>query len=181
MPELLDPPIFRLRQFPPNEISTSEQRSRPPVPGPEPDDDLYRERHQCMFGEFDVQALRVVPNYPLIIHVIRDRGRSDNRREQLTDRLDKLAGLIAFGIPEVEDIVITQCEPLGEEEGRRLHQIEMIDRWLGFIGSGVPKKEDGLWISGIAVRPPGGSNGLDHIHALTCERYLLNSTGGTQY
>ena len=79
MPELLNPSVFRLRQFPPDEISTREQRSRPPVPGQEPDDDLYRERHQCMFGEFDVQALRVVPNYPLIIHVIRDRGRSDNR------------------------------------------------------------------------------------------------------
>ena len=52
------------------------------------------------------------PEYPLIIHVIRDRGRSDNRREQLTDRLDKLAGLIAFGITEVEDIVITQRKPL---------------------------------------------------------------------
>ena len=62
MPELLDPPIFRLRQLPPNEISTREQRSGPPVPGQEPDHDLYRERHQCMFGECDVQALPVVPN-----------------------------------------------------------------------------------------------------------------------
>jgi len=52
------------------------------------------------------------PEYRLIIHVIRDRGRSDNRREQLTDRLDKLAGLIAFGITEVKDIVITQRKPL---------------------------------------------------------------------
>ena len=64
MPELLDPSVFRLRQFPPDEISTRKQRSGPLVPGQEPDDDLYRERHQCMFGEFDVQALRVVPNIP---------------------------------------------------------------------------------------------------------------------
>ena len=56
MPELLDPPIFCLRQFPPNEITTRKQRSGPPVPGQEPDDDLYRERHQCMFDEFDAQA-----------------------------------------------------------------------------------------------------------------------------
>ena len=57
-------------------------------------------------------SLPAIPNYPLIINVIRDRGRGDNRREQLTDRLDKLTGLIAFGITEVEDIVITQRKPL---------------------------------------------------------------------
>lgn len=56
MPELLDPSVFSLRQFAPDEISTREQRSGPPVPGQEPDDDLYRERHQYVFGEFDAQA-----------------------------------------------------------------------------------------------------------------------------
>ena len=40
MPELLDPSVFRLRQFPPDEISTREQGSGPPITRYKPNGDL---------------------------------------------------------------------------------------------------------------------------------------------
>lgn len=112
MPELLDPSVFRLRQFPPNEISTRKQRSGPPVPGQEPDDDLYRERHQSMFDELQTKAFAWSRCAPSIVHIIRNRGGRDNGGEKLTDRLNQLAGLIAFGVTEVQDIAITHRKPL---------------------------------------------------------------------